>query len=316
MTARSFDALYAEGMSLYGEQKYAEALDLLTREGGAFPEQVADIAYLRSCMAARIEQPELAVAILVEALQQGHWYGEQVMRLTPSWQSLQGTPAFERVAAICKEREAAEHPESRVFVREPEGGAQPNSRYPLFIALHGNSDNAKRALDGWQAVTSKGWLLAAIQSSQMGGSNSYGWFDVDRAIGEIEGQYASLREQYPIDTGRVILAGFSMGGELALRLALQGAIPASGFVLLGPGGPLDTPEAWQPLIQARVERELRGYVLLGADDVNISQSDIRSLVSLLNESGIPCGIETIPDIGHTYPAESAAVVSRALAFIE
>jgi predicted esterase len=316
MTARSFDELNVQGMALYGEQKYAEALDLLTREGGNFPEHAADIAYLRSCMAARVGKPEVAVAILEEALQQGHWYGEQVMRLTPSWQALQGMPAFERVAAMCKEREAAEHPESRVFVLEPVGGIQAGQRYPLIIALHGNGDNGMRALAGWQAVTSAGWLLAVMQSSQMAGSDSYGWFDVDLARREIQGQFASLCEQYPIDTARVILAGFSMGGELALRLTLDGTIPARGFALLGPGGNIEPAEAWLPFIEAGATRGMRGYVMLGAEDINVPQDEIRSLVTLLNDNGIPCGFETIPDIGHAYPAENAPILGRALAFIE
>ncbi len=316
MTVRSYDTLNAQGMMLYSEGKYAEALDLLTREGGAFPEHDAEIAYLRSCMAARIGKPELAVAILEEALQHGHWYGEQIMRYSPSWLALQGTPAFERVAAICKEREAAEHPESRVFVREPEGGMQAGQRYPLLIALHGNTDSATHALDGWQAVTSVGWMLAAIQSSQMSGSQSYGWFDVDLAIREITEQYARLCEQYAIDTERVVLAGFSMGGELALRLSVEGTIPARGFVLLGPAITAETTAGRLPLIQEGAARGLRGYVLLGTEDVNVPQDEIRAVVALLNGHSIPCGIEEIPDLGHSYPAENAPLLQRALAFIE
>lgn len=316
MTARTYDALNVQGMRLYDEQKYAEALELLTREGGAFPEHAAEIAYLRSCMAARIGKPELAVAILEEALQHGHWYGEQIMRLTPSWQGLQGTPDFERVATICKERETAEHAESRVFTREPEGGIQAGQRYPLLIALHGNSDTATHALGGWQAATSAGWLVAAIQSSQMSGSNSYGWFDDDLAVREIARQYASLCEQYPIDTERVMLAGFSAGGELALRLSLDGTIPAQGFVLLGPAITAETTAARLPLIQEGAARGLRGYVLLGAEDLNVPQDEIRAVVTMLNDHGIPCGIEEIPDLGHSYPTENTPMLQRALTFIE
>lgn len=316
MATRSYDSVYAQAMTLYGEQKYADVLDILTREGGNFPERAADIAYLRSCMAARIGKPEVAVAILEKALQHGHWYGEQMMRLTPSWQSLQGMPAFERVAAVCKERESAEHSESRVLVREPEGSIQGGQRYPLLIALHGNGDNATHTLSGWQAVASAGWLLGAIQSSQMSGSGSYGWFDVEQAIREIEGQYANLCEQYPIDTERVILAGFSMGSDLALQLALEGVIPARGFMLLGPGGTIETTDVWLPFIEAGKARGLRGYVMLGAEDVNVAQDDIRSLVALLNNHGVACGFEAIPDVGHGYPAEYAPMLRRALAFIE
>lgn len=316
MTVRSYDALNVQGMRLYDEQKYAEALELLTREGNNFPEHEAEIAYLRSCMAARIGKPELAVAILEEALQHGHWYGEQIMRLTPSWQRLQGTPDFERVATICKEREVAEHPESRVFVREPEGGIQAGQRYPLFIALHGNADNATHALDGWQAVTSAEWMLAAIQSSQMVGSQSFGWFDIEQATREIEWQYAKVREQYAIDTERVVLAGFSGGGELALRLSLDGTIPARGFVLLGPAITAETTAARLPLIQEGAAQGLRGYVMLGEEDLNLPQDEIRAVVTLLNDHGIPCGIEEIPDLGHSYPTENTPMLQRALAFIE
>ncbi|MGZ3582356.1 MAG: alpha/beta hydrolase, partial [Ktedonobacterales bacterium] len=251
-----------------------------------------------------------------EALQHGYWYGEQIMRLSPSWQPLQGMPAFERVAAMCKEREAAAHAESRVFVREPEGGIEAGQRYPLLVALHGNGDNATRALAAWQAATSAGWLLAVIQSSQMAGSDAYGWFDVDLARREIQGQYASVCQQYPIDAGRVILAGFSMGGELALRLTLDGTIPARGFALLGPGGAIEPAEAWLSFIEAGATPGLRGYVMLGAEDVNVSQDEIRSLVALLNGHGISCGFETIPNVGHEYPAENAPILERALAFIE
>jgi dienelactone hydrolase len=42
-----------------------------------------------------------------------------------------------------------------------------------------------------------------------------------------------LSEQYPIDRKRVVVAGFSMGGGLAIRLALSGALPARGFVGVG-----------------------------------------------------------------------------------
>ncbi|MGZ3680115.1 MAG: hypothetical protein ACXWQR_16410, partial [Ktedonobacterales bacterium] len=116
--------------------------------------------------------------------------------------------------------------------------------------------------------------------------------------------------------GRVILAGFSMGGELALRLTLDGTIPARGFALLGPGGAIEPAEAWLSFIEAGATPGLRGYVMLGAEDVNVSQDEIRSLVALLNGHGISCGFETIPNVGHEYPAENAPILERALAFIE
>ena len=107
MATRSYDEFYAEAMEHYQAQDYAGALAILTREGDRFPEEAANVLYLRSCMAARVGQPDLALQILEDALNRGLWYGEQLMRESPSWQPLQGLPAFERIAAVCKERQAA-----------------------------------------------------------------------------------------------------------------------------------------------------------------------------------------------------------------
>src|SRR5205823_9745002 len=126
-------------------------------------------------------------------------------------------------------------------------------------------------------------LLAAVQSSQIAATKTYLWDDQATAMRDIEARYADLRRLHAIDAGRVVLAGFSLGGETALRAALSGAIPTKGFILLGPGGPtIDTPEEWLPLITQGAERNLRGYVLLGEEDAGVPHDAIRTLVELLN----------------------------------
>ncbi|HEX6776774.1 MAG TPA: alpha/beta fold hydrolase [Ktedonobacterales bacterium] len=317
MASQAYHRFYAQAMELYRNQAFAEALELLTREGDAFPEEAPTILYLRSCMAARIGQPALAVQILEEAINRGYWYGEALMRGSPSWQSLQGMPAFEQMVEVCKRREAEVQSGPATLIEAPEGDLSADHPRPLFIALHGNGDNARNALACWRPIVSQGWVLAALQSSQIGYSDAYGWFDEERAVREIEEQYTALLEQQTIDNRQIILAGFSMGGAIALRLALQPQIPARGFILLGPGGPpLDTPEAWIPSIQAAAARNLRGCILLGDQDMNIPQDAIRALVELLNAHGVPCQIETIAGLGHGYPPDSEPSLTRALAFIQ
>jgi hypothetical protein len=86
-------------------------------------------------------------------------------------------------------------------------------------------------------------------------------------------------------------------------------------LLLGPGGPtIDNPQEWLPLIEQRA-RNLRGYVLMGERDHNIEQEAIRQLVNLLNKNGIPCELETIPDLVHEYPRDVTPYLLRALDFI-
>ena len=147
--------------------------------------------------------------------------------------------------------------------------------------------------------------------------DAYVWNDQEIALREVAEHYATVTADHAVDPGRVLVAGFSMGGETALRAALLGTIPARGFILLGPGGPtIDTPDAWLPLIADAAERSLRGYVLRGEQDASIPQDAIRTLVDSLNAHGIPCALEVIPTIRHEYPLDFAPYLARALAFVE
>jgi predicted esterase len=316
MVFRKWNDLYEETMSRFRDGRYSEAYDLITREGERFPEQDVMNIYLRSCLAARLGQPDHALDLLDEALEKGYWYGEPVMRQSPSWEPLQGNPRFERAVEICKARQDEERTGQRIFYGEPEGESGPEG-YPLIIALHGNGDNAARAREGWGPATVEGWLIAALQSSQSMTSNAAVWDDQEIAQREVQEGYNAALESHTVNKEKVILAGFSMGGETALRAALVGTIPAIGFLLMGPGGPSindSEPEVWLPLIRERAQ-SLRGYVLLGEQDDTIPQDGIRRLVEILNREGVPCEVETIPGVAHTYPGDSAPYVRRALDFI-
>ena len=250
MATRTFDDVYEETMRHYGAQEFGQALDVLTREGEAFPEEAHQVLYLRSCLAARTGQVEMALDLMREALDKGLWFNKQMIRESPSWKVLQGLPEFERIAEICAVREDEARGEPELFVTEPAGGLKEGQKYPLFLALHGNANNAQQALNGWRAVVDEGWLLAAAQSSQVVTANMYIWDDQETAMRELEAHYKRLCADYPIDTARVVVVGFSMGGETALRAVLSGTIPAKGFIMLGPGGPtVDRPEAWLPTLE-------------------------------------------------------------------
>jgi predicted esterase len=319
MAIATYNDLYNEAIRLHGEQKYDELYDVMTREGERFPEEAYTVLYFRSCMAARAGRNDEAVDLLREAHGQGIWYGEYIMRNSPSWQPLQGVSEFEEMVALFKESEKEAYVGPLMLVAEPEGGCNGERPCPAFITLHGNGQNARRSLDGWNAVAGMGWLQASLQSSQVQSSDSFIWDDQDVALPEVAAHYADLTANYHIDANRVIIAGFSIGGETALRASLLGTIPVKGFVLLGPGGPMtDEPAAWLPMLQeARsVGRALRGYVFLGERDNSIPHDAIKQIVASLNDHGVPTELEVIPEIVHEYPQDFAPYIERALAFIE
>jgi dienelactone hydrolase len=235
------------------------------------------------------------------------------MRESPSWKVLQGHPVFEQLAAVSIERQRRYGGRPERFVELPAGDqAQP---VPLLMTLHGNGDRGSASLAGWRAAAQEGWLVAALQSSQANAAEAYVWDDQELALREIAQHYAELRDRHELDVRQIVIAGFSMGGETALRAALGGFVPASGFVLLGPGGPtIDIAEDWLPLIAHARGSGLRGYVLIGERDTTIPHDAIRELVGLLQEGGIPCELEILPGLHHEYPRDPAPLL-RALRFV-
>lgn len=304
-------------MALYRQQAFDHAYALLTEQGAAFPDEAPIILYLRSCLAARLQQPDLAIALLQEAIDRGYWYNDTIMRESPSWQSLQGLPAFERLAEVCYARQDTAQRDTRAhhLVVTPDRAPLSERPYPLLIALHGNGDNARTALHNWGGLAENGWLVAALQSSQVVSTEAYVWDDQARAERDIADQYTQLRTVYPIDRERVVLAGFSMGAETALRLALTQAVPVQGFVLLAPGGPtMAEPNAWRPEVQ-RATAQLRGAVLLCERDEGIAHATIHEIVGLLNAHHIACELAIVPEVDHEYPPNLSTLAQRAVDFI-
>jgi predicted esterase len=303
-------------MTLFLRQEFADAYDLLTAEGPLHPGHEIDVYYLRSCLAARQGRYELAVGLIEEAFERGHWYGEALFRLTPSWQVLQGRPEFEQVAAanIAKQR--------AVQVSASHRTVTPHHRTPPYrslVALHGNGADGDSALEGWRAAVDDGWLLTAIQSSQIISPNRFIWDDTPLALREIRQQYGALETEFELSADHLIIAGFSMGADTALRVALTATIPARAFILLGPGGPdTDDPHTWLPLIQQQRAggTPLRGYLLIGEQDDVATAETQRQLAQLLTAHGIPCGFEVLPGLAHEYPPDFSEILRRALAFVD
>jgi predicted esterase len=271
--------------------------------------------YARSCAAARDGDVDLALTLLRQALDEGGFFGEAVLRESPSWRVLQGTPAFEELAARSLDRYRRAPRQARLLVEVDESVAAP---YPALVTLHGNGDDGEASLHGWRAAREQGWLLAAIQSSEVLAKDAYGWEDEAAALRDVEQQFGVLAETDDIDPRRAVIAGFSLGGRAALHAVLTRRVPATGLVLYGTAGRfLREPVSVVPLVRELVASgaALRAYVAVGELDELYPTDGHRRLAETLAEEGIPCGFEVLPGVGHEYPDDFAPVIRRALAFV-
>jgi len=319
MTELTFEQLSKQIQSHFAAGTYAEGLALADHHSPQFSAVHPVLDYWRACLAARLEQPERVVAILEAAFARGTWYGEGLLLDSPSLQPMQGLPEYERLLDIARLMQAKDPARAMpMLVVRPESECRSAEHpCPLLLFMHSNTDTAAANLEYWGPAARQGWLLALPQSSRAMWAGAYSWNDHESAAAEIEPLYAKLISQYALDPGRTILAGFSMGAEVALWLALTRRIPARGFILLGPGGPfMDQIERWAPLIRDARDSGLRGAVITGLADTSIIHDNVRALVTALNAAGIPTHHEEHIDLAHDYPPNFEERLLHALEFVE
>ena len=316
MTFPTFDALSDHLVQLFQTQQYAEALDVANREAPNFPNDRPWADYWRMCAAARVGNRPLLYQIAEQALADGLWYGEHMWRMTPSFQSLQGDPDFELLvtASRAAQAEGGAGGEPVLLTRQPAGHSAAS---PLLVALHGNQGTAEGTLPFWQPAVAQGWALAVPQSAQGMYRGAFMWDDLASARATVLSTFERLPAQLPHDPNRVVLAGHSMGGLVAIQMALQGEVKVRGFVANGPATPFgDAPDELEALLGPARERGLRGYLIIGANDDDINANEINTLSAKMRAAGIACKLEVVPGAVHAYSPAYDAALLRGLAFVD
>lgn len=315
----TFEELQTRFQELYHEQAYQEALDLVTEEAESFPEYSHLLVYWQISSAARLGDEELAITLLNDILKTGFWFGEVLLRKSPALKALQGKPDFERLVELNRLLQERD-PEQKypLLVLRAQDRCQPGEpACPGMIALHTNAGSVADSVEFWQPAARQGWLVGVPQSSQAMWKGAYVWDNYEIAESEVRKAFESMTDKYAVDPQRVILAGHSMGGETAMRLALEGVIGSIGFIAVGPAGPFtEDLNRWLPAIHAGQNLGLRGYLLVGEEDESVDHEQLQTLAEMLVQNGIACELEEIPLAGHDYSPEYEAAMLRALAFIE
>jgi predicted esterase len=311
MSYSQYRQFRSEVHRLYQAVDYSAALDRLNRSAQAYPDQAPLINYIRICLLALSAPATAALSALQHALDQGYWYLPATLQADPDLASLQGNPEFERLAAVCAERYAqaakTARPEWIVLTPPPDTPAP----YPVLLAFHGRNADAASSRPYWESLAERGWLVALLQSSQVGGVGSFVWDDRQRSIEEARQHFDELSSSYPIHWQRLVLAGFSQGAGLAIWLALHKLLPAMGFIAVAPylHGVADQVEQPQAIPASR----LRGYLLTG--DLDQHQEMFAQIERLLLARQVSYQREKRPDLDHDFPADFDLSLDKALQFI-
>jgi 2,6-dihydroxypseudooxynicotine hydrolase len=124
--------------------------------------------------------------------------------------------------------------------------------HPLLILLPG-LDGAKEELYGWSPpILDRGWAVVVLDSPGVG---AYSDVAMSReAVGRVVGSVVDLLASHPlVDSERIAIAGFSLGGQMALlALGCTPRLKAGASI----GAPFDT----EPRVARMNESGLRGFL--------------------------------------------------------
>jgi len=315
LSTSTFATFNQQLIELLDAKENTQAFELVEKVQAAFPDYIYHITYWRIGVHALIGKQEEALQIFRETLESGGWFPPNLLLSDPSFASLQASPAFQEMVEVCRLRIAEFQARARpeLLVRQPVGHV--GMPLPLLIGLHGNGDNASKTIEHWSGIVAHEWLLAIPQSSQLERPDAYVWDDRELAVSEIREHLAKLTSEYSIDFERVVLSGFSMGGGQAIWMALHQLIKTSGFVVLGPWLREAELEALSALLEIQIPSGLRGYILVGEED-HICLDVSCKVVNIMHAHNLPCELEVIPALDHSYPKDFVDRVISGLTFIE
>ena len=296
---------------LFEQKKYAEAASLLESVLDLFPENILANTFNLAAARAYLGEADKAVAALEEGHRRGVFYGTWDFG-AELWAPVKGSPRFD---AFWKENEARIAEASRraivkIEVETP-AGYDPARTYPLFIALHGGGESIAELKPLWTSDRLRGeFLTAFVQSTQVASLKGFHWQDETITLRDLEEAYQRILRQYPVDSGRVIVGGFSSGGFGTFVAAFRDIFPIRGFFALCPA----VPEAVRDEdIKAAVSRGLRGTVLTTELDQRTDAQ--RAFAERLKGLGLPVEFHIAPNIGHWFPEDFGARLDRAIGLI-
>ena len=107
------------------------------------------------------------------------------------------------------------------------------------MIFHGENGSIESAKTYWKSkMLHKKFLRAYVQSSEVDSSTGFTWYKrIRKGREEIKECYQEIVAQYSVDTEKVLIGGFSVGGSMAIDVIFNCIIPTVGFIRGCPGKP-------------------------------------------------------------------------------
>lgn len=312
MSEITYTNLLNKTLELYAKEDYIGAYKYITENSKKVKCNLAQIYNFRYSLACKAGLLDLAMDLLKEAvLSKGYWYSYDYLIGNEDLIPLKFYDDFYYIIDKCKERELKEKSNSKPKIKIKNSNIQGSTeKLPLFLALHGNEENIEIVEDYWKASAMDKYLLALPQSSDIGFSNGYYWYDAVKGSKELKSHLEKIIKENNIDSNNIIIGGFSAGCKVLLHAILNNYIKPRGFIFLAP---------WLPELSNYINSmesliNVKGYILCGDKDIDCNLCT-KEFINMLSEYKIPHMFRTIKDLNHDYPSNFSEYLNEGISFI-
>ena len=282
------------------ENGYDQAYRYLLDAYEANPERFGpQTLYFLACLAGGASLPGQALAWLHRAiLDNGWWYRPEVLE-DDDLAALKESAAFLSLKAISDQRyaDAAARSKAVFSWKEKTSGN-------LFLAVHGNTQNARTAREDWSPILEKSgrWQLETIQSAEPDGYGTYRW-RYDRASYLPAAQ--AIESVQNAGYEEIVCGGFSSGCDMLLRAVLFAPARCDTLILQSPWIPL-LQEDSEGLISAVKQKHIALTLLCGSDDADCLPM-AKQLFAAADKAGIRVRLRIQEGCRHQFPAFPCAL---------
>jgi predicted esterase len=292
-----FLALNDRVFALYGEERFGEALALVEDAEPSLPGWRSRTTYWRACLECLVGRPDSALGALQWGLEAGLWWRPDWLVTDHDLEPLWNRAGFKEVVAESERRQHAanahrpERPE--VLLLPPNG--EPRG---LLVALHMYGTTARRSAPFWRPAAEDGYVVCLPESTTVQADGLPCWDDDTAADRDVALAIEGAKEAYALGGRPVVLAGASQGGVRAAEMALRGR-PVASRAFIGVVSGLADPDLIEGTVGGAADRGLRAWLLTGQRDA--ARQAVETFHAQLSGHGIPCRLDVLDDLGHTFP---------------
>ncbi len=314
---REYTAAWTAAEEAYARGDYAAGAGLYEKVTEWLPHEPLT-RFRWACCLARIGQIEPAWTQLQASIDAG-WDDPDRLAATEDLATLQGNPRFREIvesAKACRDEE---------WVVHSARSADPDAARGVLILLQGLGCGPRSEIPFWAAAADElNLIVVAPRAPHRFGPMLYGWqhrreqgaaaptsfYDLVSAQRQIGRSLEMAAKRFAIDERRLVLAGFSQGGGVALHLLRQQPSRFRGAVVVASRYPAEDGTDWPSDLP---EHSFRVAILAGRLDR--WWPDSQRAAEELAAAQIPHRLIDFPQVGHEYPPEFTREATGALQYL-